>query len=264
MPLVVGRSVGHPGLVRRGWRVLGLLGGGLALVVMAAALRTPSAPSAPDVRSEAATPAVDRPAALFVGDSYTAGAGASSSAGAWSCLAAVELDWICNRDAEGGTGFINDGRANQPDFAPLPDRLAATASRFLADVVVVDSGRNDMSTPATEVVSAIADYVASVRQYWPDATLVLVVPSFLSQDAGPADPWHSTVAAGMQSLVVQYGGLLIDPVAEQWTSGTDGQQLLDADGVHPNDAGHALLAERFVADVRTAGLADPSLSDPRR
>lgn len=236
---------------------------GTALVV-AMALRPPVPPSGdPPARPAAVAPA-ERPAALFVGDSFTAGTGASTAAGAWSCLAASALDWVCNRDAQGGTGFVADGRANTATFAPLPDRLTRTAERNLADVVVVDAGRNDMAYPAAEVVPVMAEYVAAVRSQWPDAALVLVVPAYLGQTADPADTWRPEVTATMRELAVRHDALVVDPVAEQWFTGQDVGGLLDADGVHPDDDGHALLADRFVAAVEAAGLADPALSDPRR
>ncbi|SDO97471.1 Lysophospholipase L1 [Klenkia soli] len=233
---------------------------GLAAVAL---FRVPVAPPG-EFRASAATDdgAGDRrPVALFVGDSFTAGVGASASNRAWSCVAAQTLDWVCNRDAEGGTGFVNDGRSNQPDFSPLPDRLDATAATYLADVVVIDAGRNDMQVDPTEV-GAVADaYLARVRERWPDAALVLIRPAFLGQVSGPDDVWGQTILAQWDELAARYGGVVLDPIAEQWVAPEEVDGFLSEDGVHPNDAGHERLAERFVADVRRMGLADPPVTD---
>ncbi|SSC24193.1 SGNH hydrolase-type esterase, partial [Klenkia terrae] len=236
----------------------------MAVVVMGAALRVPGPEGGDASRSGPPMGPPTRPtAALFIGDSYTAGAGASSPAQAWSCRAAALLDWTCNLDAQGGTGFVADGRSNTPSFSPLPDRLQSSAQRYLADVVVIDAGRNDRATPAEDVVAVAAAYLAEVRARWPEATLVVVLPAYLTQGPDPADSWQQTVDAGFRDLAVDLGGLVIDPVGERWVEDAAAQRLLDPDGIHPDDAGHALLAERFVADVRQAGLADPPLTDLR-
>ena len=78
------------------------------------------------------------PSALFTGDSYTAGTGAADPHHGYACLATQAMGWHYNLDAEGGTGYLNDGASNSDKFVPFIDRLSSDKAKFLADLIVVD------------------------------------------------------------------------------------------------------------------------------
>jgi lysophospholipase L1-like esterase len=45
------------------------------------------------------------------------------------------------------------------------------------------------------------------------------------------------------------GATFVDPIAEHWFVGRP--DLIGADGVHPNDAGHQYMADRIAPLIRT-------------
>lgn len=217
-----------------------------ALVVAAFTRVTPNGQS--NQRAEARqepqpspTEATPTPVSLWLGDSYTGGAGAPSQEAAESCGTATLMGWSCSLDAQGGTGFLADGRANDESYSPLPDRLSDTVARIPeADVVIVDAGRNDGTTMETsaEVISA---YFTRVRDAYPDATIVIVVPYFM--DGTGRSDWYAQFASDEAESLEP--AVVIDPIAEGWIS-EETADLTIADGVHPNAEGHRLIAENLA------------------
>lgn len=133
---------------------------------------------------------------LWIGDGYTAGA----------CGAAQRLGWACQVDAEQGTGFLSDGSVFDPDNQTLGDRLA-DLPRQEPDVVVVDAGRNDLGVFATAaVLDAMGDYVERLRERYPDAVLLQILP--WTRDHPRADPG---VADAVAALMREYDGHVVDP-----------------------------------------------------
>ena len=147
--------------------------------------------------SATATPTADPVVrSLWIGDGYTA----------QSCPAAKELGWKCRVDAQQGTGFLSDGSSFDADFATVGDRLA-DLPRKDPDVVVVDAGRNDLGVYATAaVLDAMDGYLAALRERYPDAVLVQVVP-WTRADPTP-DP---EVAQAVVRLMDEYDGHALDP-----------------------------------------------------
>lgn len=239
--------------------------GALAVAVLAGALFAVQGPGeAPAAQQPAAAVATypaapEQVAALFVGDSFTAGTGAADQQHAESCLTAAELGWICNLDAQGGTGFVADGRADSPTSGPLASRLAQTHQHYLADVIVVDAGRNDAALPAAQVRGAVTAYLKALRAAWPEAELVLVAPYFLDSTS----PLGTPGTAFLRAQAERFDAQLIDPVGEGWVRDDRTSGLTVEDGVHPSPEGHAYLARHLVEDLRRLGLGDVSITDLR-
>ncbi len=185
---------------------------------------------------------------VWVGDSYTSGSGAASPYETWPALTAYAMNWIFTVDGEGGSGFINDGHSNDLAFQPLAGRFAQTAEENLADVVLVDAGRNDPDTRAT--VSAARKYLNRVHRAWPQAKVVLIAPYYLTQDVKV----NPSLREFYKARAKRSDTYLIDPVAEGWaTSHT--KRLLISDGIHPNPKGHKYIAEHLVADLKSRHLS---------
>ena len=157
----------------------------------------PSATSSPSGRSEVRS--------VWIGDGYTA----------QSCDAAEQLGWECTVDAQQGTGFLSDGTAFDPDNQTLADRLA-DLPRQQPDVVVVDAGRNDLGVFATgAVLGAMDDYLGRLREQYPDAVLVQIVPWTREQpDPDPA------VLRAVRQLMQKYDGHALDPDGRILVDGT--------------------------------------------
>lgn len=188
-----------------------------------------------------------QPVSLWIGDSYTAGTGADNPGESEAALAAAGMGWIFNSDAQGGTGFISNGHTNSAAFTPLSGRLSGTVADDLADVVVIDAGRNDPASVRT--VDAARRYLARVRAAWPHAKVVLIAPYFLALGTEPNPP----VTTFYRTQAKRRDTYLIDPVAEGWV-GPQVSSLTISDGVHPNPAGHRYIANHLVRDLKALGV----------
>ncbi|WP_255450179.1 SGNH/GDSL hydrolase family protein [Skermania sp. ID1734] len=191
------------------------------------------------------------PSVLFVGDSFTAGAGLGTHDG-YSYIVCRTIGWNCDVDAQGATGFISDGRAFRTDSNRAIDRLDEDKEIFSVDAVIIDAGRNDLGYPADRVLPAIAAYIAKVKSLWPTAKLAAIVPSYLS-----SIPYftYPQIRDGYTRLAAAEGVTLIDPVAEGWYRGIDISTLTnEASPIHPSLYGARFIAERIVRDLRDTGF----------
>jgi lysophospholipase L1-like esterase len=202
------------------------------------------------------------PSALFVGDSYTQGTGAGDTRRGYACLTAAAMGWNCNLDAQGGTGFLNAGAPGVPGSAPFIDRLAGDRARFLADVIVVDGGRNDGGLPLGDVVTAAASYLRELRRIWPKSSIIVVVPTYLWST--PENYGYGTgLAEALRPVLAGIGGHLIDPLSERWVAPEQVARFTWTDGIHPDAAGHEYLAERLTADLVRDGFSSLPVVDAR-
>lgn len=236
---------------RRPW--LKVVFGVACLVAIVAAVAYAVAPSA-KVADAGQAPGYTPPTAapvqtesLWIGDSYTEGTGAGDGKSGEACLTAAALDWSCEMDAEGGTGFVNDGHDNVATYQPLPARLATDAAKYpRADVVIIDAGRNDASLSVPKVEAAASKYLTDVRAAFPKARLVLIVPYYMTSKAefGPLGDLYRSRAKALHAQV-------IDPIGEGWI-GSASTDLVIADKIHPNPAGHVYIAKHLAADLKAA------------
>jgi lysophospholipase L1-like esterase len=186
---------------------------------------------------------------LFVGDSFTAGAGVQDAQDAYPEVIAQNANWDLHVDAQGATGFIADGQGTgNGDTSRLIDRLAANRQNFpKVDLLVVDAGRNDIDHPTEEIAGALSEYLTQARRQWPDAKIVEIFPFFVSSK--PPDTYPELVDAINTSLFA-VDGTLVDPFAERWFANVAPESMVIQDGVHPNKAGNIYIADRFIASLR--------------
>lgn len=191
------------------------------------------------------------PSALFVGDSFPAGSGAPSKDEGAACLAARTLGWTCNLDAQAGSGFVADGRQSDPGNSPLIQRLAHSKNTYLADIVVIDAGRNDRDAPQEQLKAAISTYLEAVRAAWPKAEIVVIEPYFMDTQAPVLS---GSVLAHLRAATEQVEGHVLSPQAAAWILPGSDSRYLDA-------AGHRYIAQRLVAALRDIGLDDLEVTD---
>jgi lysophospholipase L1-like esterase len=204
----------------------------------------------------------DKPAALFVGDSFTEGTGATDGQHGYACLAATRMGWHCTLDAQGGTGFINDGSSNSLNFSPFIDRISDDRRKFYADIVIVDGGRNDRGFPVQAVIEAARAYLHEVRRLWHDVPIVVIAPTYLWSTTSN-DPFAAQMSRALRSAVQGIHGYLIDPIADGWVSPGQAEHLVWTDGLHPNAEGHRVLAEALRRSLIAAGLGNLPITDDR-
>jgi lysophospholipase L1-like esterase len=197
-------------------------------------------------QTEAAMPA-EPLSVLFVGDSFAAGAGVEP-AEAYPMLVARSANWELHVDAQGATGFIENGQGTgNGTTSRLIDRLAEDGRRFPSvDLLIIDAGRNDLLHPTEEIAVAVSQFLTAAQRQWPNAKIVLVLPSYLRSGAYPRYP---DLRKNLNVSLRAVNGTLVDPIAEGWYTGADVGSMVNADKVHPNSRGNAFIADQLVASL---------------
>lgn len=197
-----------------------------------------------------------RPAvAVFIGDSYTAGAGVTDLDKRWTSIVSRRQRWTEVNLGRGGTGYILSptgtaalnacGFTNCPSYTDMVADVAAANP----DVVVVSGGRNEIfNTVANPQVFSLLDpkwptgveaFFVALRAATPRAQIVATSPIWSDERAPDAlQGMRSTI----QRAVNAVGGVHID-IGDPLLGRKD---CMAPDGIHPNDAGHAVIAKAFL------------------
>ncbi|MEV8131333.1 SGNH/GDSL hydrolase family protein [Pseudarthrobacter oxydans] len=189
-----------------------------------------------------------RTVALWIGDSYPENSNAGGHGYAYPRLASIKMGWTEGVDAQGGTGFINDGKTNSPSNVPVPERL----DRFTGNprYVIVDAGRNDAKADfATETAPAVRSYLDALKAKWPEAKLILVVPYFMTSEKP-----NTAFAELYAEEAVRLGGVVIDPLVEGWLRKDVSGMMVANDKVHPNQDGQRYIAEHLAERFKALGI----------
>lgn len=205
----------------------------------------------PNVRLEPPATIENRPMALFIGDSYTAGN--SSAEMSYGCRAAVEMGWLCGLSAFGNTGYVSGGSANRwkdpytGESSSYSERIPHLAAQYDPAVVVLDGGRNDDFVSRKYAYDAMLLTIKEARRAWPRARIVVIRPRLLanpSDNAGMSDEFMERLLAepGAQGVI------FVDPIGS--LAHTDTSELLAADGIHPNRLGEQRMTEALVESLR--------------
>lgn len=201
-------------------------------------------------------PGSDRPTALIIGDSYTAGSGLAELS--YGCQAATRMGWLCKTATEDGTGYISGGAANRFPrgqnagmSTSFGERISRLAQTYDPEVVILDGGRNDQFAPPEARTEVMASAIGQARQTWPQARIVFVAPRFLNRPEDDLGVDGETIdklkeVSGVKDLVV------VDPVAEFRDRDTAG--LISRDGTKPAAAGEQALADALTDALLGNGL----------
>jgi lysophospholipase L1-like esterase len=242
--------------------LLGVLGlvGIIGAALTAAALTgvggssagTPLLPSITPTPSPTPTPTptpTAAPDAVFLGDSYTLGRGASARALGWTTLVAQKTGWTEVNQGVGGTGYntVSGLVGCSAEYCPTYVTRAMDVIAADPDIVVVSGGQNDrpwLAADPAAVRAAVDETYRLIRQGLPDARIIAVGPS-TPEAATPAitelDAWVQAAALRVDAEYVS----LLDPV-------TITAPMVAPDGVHVNDSGHRAIAARVIAAVTNA------------
>jgi lysophospholipase L1-like esterase len=195
------------------------------------------------------------PEAAIIGDSYTAGANASSPGRGYAERLAHAMNWQ-HADIRGlpGAGYA------RPSVTGRHLRgVVLRVIRRRPAVVVVVMGHNDWRVSPYAVERDARRTLALLRRRLPASRLVVVGPIWQSGDPAPR-----VVATrdAIRRAARAVGGLAwIDPLAERWFTGDkrrhtgNAAHLISADDNHPNDAGHAHIAKMLLGDLLRMGIA---------
>ena len=176
---------------------------------------------------------------MVYGDSIAEGWVASKPSGAWPAVAGRAL----------GLDVVNCGYAGA---ARGEIASAEQLARVAADVISVSHGTNCWTrTPhsAAMVRAGMAAFLTVLRQGHPTTPIVVVSPVLRPDAEATANRLGATLAdlrAAIEEVATARGDVTLVP----------GLPLLDAsllaDGIHPGDAGHDVLAAAIGAVVRDA------------
>ena len=192
--------------------------------------------------SEAARPVTS----LWFGDSIVEGCCRSSSTvPTMAAVAARRLGWALPQiAAAGGTGYTTQRNLDGVVSGTYVERIAPAVEGSYYDVVVVAGGNNDDNAAFDPVAfrTAVRTVLEQVRTSLPEAQLVVMGPY------SPDGTGYRAQRAIQQEEAARVGAAWVDPVGQGWMRGRT--RLLDPDGFHPNDAGHAHLGARAAAALR--------------
>ncbi|WP_166785098.1 SGNH/GDSL hydrolase family protein [Cryobacterium sp. Hz7] len=178
----------------------------------------------------------------FYGDSYTRGTGGSATDKRWSTIVSAERDWTEVNPSRNGLGFVNQRREDD-----LIDQVIAARP----DIVISTMGLNDnfsMPSRADEIEAAITRDFETIRAALPEARLIVVEPFWYTEERPDSVEqiigWVQAAALGADADYISG--------ASYWLDGHP--EWMADDGLHPNDAGYAALAERMDAALAALGL----------
>lgn len=266
------RNGGRPGIPKQDWLkygalfVLALAAVAVAAIALLAPPRaadeavhapasqpaaTPTATASvvptPTATATAQTPAIELPAEpvlLIVGDSYTAGVGADQPGQGWANVVARELGYPTNIEGVSGTGFAWGGGVQDElgDEYELRLRNIAADPAFVPNILILQGGQNDAQIPdLDEVEAATAQTIEAARRFWPGIQVVVLGPSAPQPLAEELRGVNSAVRAGAATANAPF----VDAIEAGWFTSANSPGF-DADGAHPNTAGHAYIAEKFL------------------
>lgn len=225
------------------FRSLGLIAV-LALSGCAVAEPTPSPTTSADASGDVV---------VFIGDSYTQGTGASMPDQSTAALLADDLGWTVQNLAQSATGYTKSvGLPAAPhtcgkNYCPSYTELLAFLPIHV-DTIVVFGGRNQTGEVGADLINAIAGFYARLREAHPETRIIATNP--LWDDSTP--PYQITT----MTKAVRDAALAVDAEYVNIGQPLEGHpELVTEDGIHPNDAGHALLAEDFAAAFRGETVA---------
>lgn len=143
--------------------------------------------------------------------------------------------------AEGKAGYFVPG-----DHGSVFEDLTARAVKPDDALVVFFGSRNDQGVDPALLAGRARDTFDLARLIAPSAKFLVIGP-----------PWPTADVPGSMLMIRDVlnaaaraaGAAFVDPIGDHWF--VDRPDLIGPDGVHPNDAGHAYLADKIAPLIRT-------------
>ena len=188
-----------------------------------------------------------RPAAAFLGDSYTSGwRGVGEGSASWPAILGGARHWTIQNLAVAGTGFVNPGWTS-----PIGSQ-AGTAIQLQPGIVIVAGGHNDEDLATAPVTAAADSLLDRLSRALPHAVIVVIGPIW--PDGNP----KATLVRlrdHLRSKAAELGAVFIDPIGSGWFAGSS-ERFIGPDGTHPTALGYRRIARLVGAALET----DPRLS----
>jgi len=208
---------------------------------------------------------------LFLGDSITEGAGASSSDKNFVNLTAQKLNAKALNYGLGGSRIARQYHVSTCTIHNLDFNLRAEIMDPIADAVVIFGGTNDFghgsaklgSKTDTDVFTfygAVNTLIDSLVKKYGKEKLLFVLPlPRTNQDVLDGD--GPNYKLGVKATLKDYKNIMISSLEERNVKYVDYSSYFPKpltydncgfyrDGLHPNDEGHKLLAELISKDLK--------------
>ena len=182
-----------------------------------------------------------------IGDSYTTGTDEgglgpkSWTARAWQTLTQRGVRIADEVAAEGRAGYGVPG-----DHGSVFEDLTARAVKPDDVLVVFFGSRNDQGVDRELLAKKARDTFDLARRFAPSARFLAIGPPWPTADVPDSVLQIRDV---LNAAARAAGAAFVDPIADRWF--VDRPDLIGADGVHPNDAGHEYLADKIAPLIRT-------------
>jgi lysophospholipase L1-like esterase len=181
----------------------------------------------------------------FYGDSYTLGVGATTVARRWSTIICAERGWREFNPSINGLGFVRN-RRNFGD-GDLPSQIIANSP----DIVFVALGLNDnfdFAEEADRIRVQISTDLEYLRLALPMARFIVAEPFWYTDDR----PDSLSIITGWVKAAAEFIEADYVVGASHWLE--HHPEWMAADGLHPNDAGYAHLADEMDAALAALRL----------
>lgn len=185
--------------------------------------------------------------AVFIGDSYTQGVGASGPAARWVTLVSLKEGWEPQNLGRSGTGYLSSGTPSECGQVKCLNfvEMVPLAIAAKPDVVFVSGGQSDFELflkDRASVLTAIDTTFASLRTGLPDTPIYAIGPSTTGTVSKAVVEFDSAVRAAAARAGATYVSLLEPNVIRP--------TFIAADRVHVNDAGYAAIAARIEEAIK--------------
>jgi acyl-CoA thioesterase-1 len=186
-------------------------------------------------------PTQEKKVAVWFGDSYVEGAGASKPTKGFSYKVSQHFGLFHKNLSEGGSGYIGNKevavkRCGKEDCLALI-KVLEKPKLLKADVIFVQAGLNDYAlTPENSYV--IEKFYKELRDTYPSSIIISVSQT----KPFPEDDIQKTIQYLAKKSVTQIGGYFID-LGEPLVGHPE---WLSPDEFHPNDYGYEILANLVI------------------
>ena len=219
-------------MARRYARTLAATGAALAVVCAG----TTGCANGTDDAGGTAAADLARADVTFVGDSWTVGLGATGHRG-YAVLTGEELGREYEVLGVSGSGYTRPGTAD----STFGERIGAAVATG-AEVIVVQGSVNERAASPQELAPAAVATLTRLRAEADADTRILVLGASGTPGTPPAVvAW---INDAVEAAADEAGVSFVDVAEENWTDPAD--PAIWADALHPNDAGHQLVADRLT------------------
>lgn len=177
------------------------------------------------------------PTALFLGDSYTAGVElpADEITDRWATRLSAAQGWVELNEGCAGAGYTHPGQVCMTTYREQIDALADANP----DVIVVSGAVNDLGSTLGEIEAAAQATFVTLTSTFPNARVYAIGGVYAGVDTATVGPTLEEIDVVIAAQATAAGATFVDIGAPL----TDRPDLLADDGLHPNSAGHAVIAE---------------------